>query len=265
MRLKSIASGSSGNSIFVGSDTTHLLVDVGLSGKRIDAGLKELDLTGNDITAILITHEHSDHIKGLGVISRRYGIPIYASNGTIRGIRNSKSLGNIDEGLLHSIEIDKSFYLGDIKVNPFRISHDANEPCAYAFESEKKRAAVITDLGFYDDYIVSNLQNLDAVFVEANHDIRMLQLGPYSYELKQRILGNRGHLSNEAGGKLLSSIIHDNMKHIVLSHLSEENNMPELAYEAVRLEVTMADNKYRADDFDIMVADRYEPSKTLVV
>lgn len=265
MRLKSIASGSSGNAIYVGSDTTHLLVDVGISGKRIESGLNELELTGRDIDGILITHEHSDHIGGLGVISRKYEIPIYATEGTINGIMSCSSVGKIDTDLFNVIKRDEKFTIKDIEINPLRVSHDANEPVAYKFRNEKKNAAIITDLGYYDDYLVQNLKELDALFIEANHDIRMLQLGRYPYQLKQRILGNRGHLSNETSGRFLSELIHDNMKHIILSHLSHENNMPELAFEAVRLEVTMSENEYRGDDFDIAVARRDECSATFCI
>lgn len=265
MRLKSISSGSSGNCIFVGTETTNILVDVGISGKRIENGLNDLELTGKDIDAILITHEHVDHIGGLGVMSRRYGIPVYVTEGSLRGIKENKSLGKIDDDLFNIIKADDVFSVKDVNIKPLRISHDAYEPVAYRFKSGSKKTAVITDLGEYNDYLVSNLERLDAVFIEANHDVRMLQLGSYPYQLKQRILGKRGHLSNEASGRFLSDILHDNMKHIILSHLSHENNMPELAYEAVRMEVTMADNQYRGDDFNITVAKRDLPSETFTV
>lgn len=265
MRLYSIASGSNGNCIYVGSDNTHILVDVGISGKRIEQGLSDIELTGADIDAILITHEHSDHIGGLGVMSRRYGIPIYSTRGTLEAILRTKSVGDIDTSLLNEICYDTSYLVGDMKVNTMRISHDAAEPVAYSFEHKGKSAAIVTDLGMYDDYIVSKLEGLDVLFLEANHDVRMLQMGRYPYPLKQRILGDRGHLSNELSGRLLSSILHDDMKKIVLSHLSQENNLPELAFEAVRMEVTMGDTKYKGDDFDITVAKRGEPSNLVTV
>ena len=123
----------------------------------------------------------------------------------------------------------------------------------------------MTDLGTYDDYTVSNLQNLDAVFIEANHDVRMLEMGSYPYLLKQRILGAKGHLSNESSGKLLTSILHDNMKNIVLSHLSHENNLPDLAYEAVKSEITLGDTKYKGEDFEISVARRDIPSNLIAI
>lgn len=256
MRLVSIASGSSGNCIYVGSDVTHLLVDVGISNKKTEAGLNEIDLSCKDLDGILITHEHSDHIQGLGVISRKFGIPIYATKGTIDGIKKCKSLGDFDQALFREIEAGSSFCLKDIEVTNMSVSHDANEPVAYRFCCDGKKIAVATDMGFYDESIVDALSGMDALLLEANHDVNMLQVGPYPYNLKQRILGNRGHLSNETSGRLLARILHDNMKTIVLGHLSKENNLPELAYETVKLEVTMADNPYDGNDFPILVAKR---------
>ncbi len=256
MRMASIASGSSGNCIYVGTESTHLLVDVGISNKKTEAGLNALALSGRDIDGILVTHEHSDHIQGLGVISRKLGIPIYATPGTIEGIRQSKSLGVIDPALFHEIAPDSSFLIKDIEIKSMSISHDAREPVAYRFQSGNKKIAVATDMGVFDDYIVKSLSGMDAILLEANHDVNMLQVGPYPYILKQRILGNRGHLSNETSGRLLSRILHDNMKTVVLGHLSKENNLPELAYETVKLEVTIADNPYDGNDFPILVAQR---------
>lgn len=263
MRMMSIASGSSGNAIYVGSDTTHILVDAGISGKRIEEGLKKLELDGHSLDAILITHEHSDHVQGLRVFSKKYSVPIYATPGTIRAIRSTTGGAEIDPFLFHEVTYDESFIMKDIQIYPMRISHDAAQPVAYRFSSEGKKAAILTDAGTYDTYITGNLQDLDAIYLEANHDVRMLQVGSYPYHLKQRILGNRGHLSNVTSGRLLSSIVNDHLKYVYLSHLSKENNLPELAYEAVRLEVTFADNPYKGDDFDIRVAARSEPSEII--
>ena len=265
MRLCSIASGSSGNCVYVGSDTTHLLMDVGISGKRIEAGINELDLKMSDIDAIFITHEHADHISGLGVLARKYGIPIYATKGTIDAIRNTHSLGNIDEELFHYIREDETCTVKDMALYPIRTSHDAAEPVAYRISHDKQKIAVITDLGCYNDYTVECLRDLDVLYLEANHDIHMLQVGPYPYYLKQRILGERGHLSNEAAGKLLSKLLHDRMHAIVLGHLSQENNLPELAYESVRVEVTMSDTPYSGSDFPLYVAKRSEVSQMIEI
>ncbi len=265
MRLCSIASGSSGNCIYVGSESTHLLVDVGISKKRIEESLLELEVQGEEIDGILITHEHSDHIQGLGVFSRRYGVPIYATRGTIAGICGCKSLGKMPEGLFREIDKDQSFEIGDITVRPFAISHDANEPTGYRLEQGEKAIAIATDLGIYDDYIVKNLKGLDAVVLEANHDVHMVEVGPYPYPLKQRVLGTCGHLSNELSGRLLCDILHEKMKYVILGHLSLENNFPELAYETVKLEVTMGNTPFHGNDIPLMVANRDKMSKILCI
>jgi len=263
MRLCSIASGSSGNCIYVGSETTHLLVDVGISGKRTEEGLNSLDVSPKDLDGILITHEHADHIAGIGVMARKYGVPIYATTGTIKAIRSSSSVGKIDEDLFVEVQSDNKFTIKDIMVNPMKISHDAAQPVAYRFGYGNQKAAICTDLGVFNEYTVDALRGMDALLIEANHDVNMLQVGPYPYYLKQRILGDRGHLSNENSGKLLSRILHDNLKTIILGHLSKENNLPELAYEAVRMEITYGDNPYKAEDFEIQVAKRSEVSPVI--
>lgn len=260
MRLCSIASGSSGNCIYVGSEATHLLVDVGISGKRTECGLNSLGLTGKDLDGILITHEHADHISGLGVMARKYGVPIYSTRGTIEAILNTGNLGSIDESLFHEVKEDEKLTIKDLTVNPMRISHDAAQPVAYRISYGSQRVGICTDLGMYNDYTVECLKGMDALLIEANHDVNMLQVGPYPYYLKQRILGERGHLSNENSGRLLSRILHDKLQTIILGHLSKENNLPELAYEAVRMEITLGENPYNANDFRMMVASRSELS-----
>ena len=256
MRLCSIASGSSGNCIYVGSDNTHLLVDTGISKKRIEEGLHSLDVKGEELDGILITHEHVDHIQGLGVFCRKYQIPIYATPGTLEGIKNYKSLGKMPEGLYREISTDVDFKIGDIDIKPFKISHDSNEPSGYRMEHSGKSVAVATDLGNYDSYIVDKLQKLDAILLESNHDLHMLEVGPYPYALKKRVMSNKGHLSNELSGRLLCDILHDDLKSVVLGHLSKENNYEQLAYETVKLEVTLGDNPYRGEDIPISVARR---------
>lgn len=263
MRLCSIASGSSGNCIYVGSEATHLLVDAGISGKRVEEGLKYLELSGRDVDGILITHEHSDHIAGLGVLSRKYEIPIYATKGTIEAILSCKNAP--DPSLFHEIQADTKVTIKDLTVNPMKISHDAAQPVAYRIGYGNSKVAVCTDLGVFNEYTVECLKGMDALLLEANHDINMLQVGPYPYYLKQRILGDRGHLSNENSGRLLNKVLCDKTKAVVLGHLSKENNLPELAYEAVRMEITMGDCPYKAEDFQIMVANRSEPSPIITV
>ena len=265
MRLCSIASGSSGNCIYVGSDTTHLLVDAGISGKRVELGLNMLDLTSADLDGIVITHEHSDHIRGLGVMARKSHVPIYATGGTIRAIQNSGGLGKFPEGIFHEISEDCPFELGDLTVKPFAISHDAAQPVGYRVEQGDRAVGIATDMGIYNDYIVERLSGLDALLLEANHDVNMLQVGRYPYPLKRRILGERGHLSNETAGQLLCRLLHDHMKAVLLGHLSKENNYEALAYETVCSEVTLGDNPYKAADFDISVAHREQASQVVVL
>lgn len=265
MKLCSITSGSSGNCIFVGSEQTSLLVDVGISGKKIEEGLNSFDRTGKEVDGILITHEHSDHIKSVGVMARKHGIPIYASRGTIEAMKGMANLGKIDWDLFRSIEKDCAFQIGDITVDPFAISHDAAQPLGYKFLHQGKSVAVATDMGEYDDYVVGKLQGMDALLLEANHDVHMLQVGGYPYYLKRRILGNKGHLSNETAGRLLCELLHDKMQRIFLGHLSKENNYEALAYETVCSEVTMGDNPYKSSDFKISVARRDDVSELIEI
>ncbi len=274
MRICSIASGSSGNCIYVGSEATHLLVDVGISGKRTETGLHGLGLTMKDIDGILITHEHADHIAGLGVLGRKYGVPIYATAGTIAALKENPSIGELPEGLFCQVRADEKVVIKDLTCNPLRISHDAAEPVAYRISHGKKKVGIVTDLGNYNDYTVESLRGMDALLLEANHDVNMLQVGPYPYYLKQRILGDKGHLSNERAGQLLCALLHDDLQAVMLGHLSKENNLPELAYEAVRVEVTMAcmkggDEKEvgrkrgKLSEFPMYVAKRSEPSPVI--
>lgn len=265
MRMMTIASGSSGNCIYIGSDNTHILIDAGISRKRIVEGLKKADLSMSDISGVFITHEHSDHIKALGVMGRKDALPVYGTPGTIRGIRSSSSLGEIPQDIFMDVLPDSEICINDLRIRPFRTSHDANEPVAYTVSCGNDKAAVITDLGKYDDYIIENLKDSRAILVEANHDIRMLQTGSYPYYLKERILGDRGHLSNEASGRLMCELVHDRLECILLGHLSKENNYEKLAYETVKLEIDMGDNEYSADDFKMSVAPRDIPSEIIEI
>lgn len=265
MRMMSIASGSSGNCIYIGSDNTHILIDDGISRKRVCEGLNEIGLDISDISAIFITHEHSDHIDGLGVLLRKNPIPVYASHGTIEGLKNYNKLKDVDTALLHEVKVDSDIQVEDLTVHSMHVYHDAREPFAYKVSHGDKKMGVITDLGHYDDYIIDNLQGMNAILIESNHDIKMLEAGRYPYYLKRRILGDKGHLSNEASGRLLNSLLNDKMEHIFLGHLSHENNYAELAFETVRLEVNLGENEYKADDFNIQVAKREKPSELIEI
>lgn len=265
MRFLSIASGSSGNCIYVGSEQTHILIDAGISNKRIEQGLNEIGVKGSELNGLLITHEHSDHVKGLGVLARKHGIPIYATRETLHEIQAIKSLGEYPRELLHEVCADADFTVGDLTIKPFSIHHDAADPVAYRVQNGRKSVAVATDMGHFDQYTIDHLQGLDAILLESNHDLNMLQTGPYPYYLKQRIAGDHGHLSNENAGRLLNHILHDDMKHIFLGHLSKENNYEALAFETVKLEVDQGECPYRAADFPIEVAKREKASQLVTI
>lgn len=263
MKLCSIASGSSGNCIYVGSERTNLLVDAGISAKRIENGLSGIDILPDSLQGILITHEHSDHVQGLGIMARRYHIPIYATYGTAEAVRKSKSLGEIPEGLFHLIKADEDFMIGDIQVESFATFHDAKEPVGYTMQAGGHKVGIATDLGKYDDHIVSRMQDSDLMLVEANHDVNMLMVGKYPYYLKQRILGDYGHLSNDTCADLISKLISSKFQYIYLAHLSKENNYEELAYETVCCE--LADRGCDFSGIKLTVAHREQPSELIMI
>ncbi len=244
----SIASGSSGNCIYVGNGNTNVLVDAGISAKRIGEGLNTLGLSLSDIEAVFITHEHSDHISALPMLAKRHHLPMYATRGTIDALLNGKNKTGIDPSLFNEVCPDSPVTINDITVDPIRVSHDAADPVCYRFfaegaadtGNERASAAVCTDLGVYDDYIIDRLKGVSALLLEANHDIRMLEAGPYPYFLKRRISGEKGHLSNDTAGELLSSLMEDSkLRTVLLGHLSQENNYPALAFETVRMQLKM--------------------------
>ena len=265
MKLCSIASGSGGNCIYVGGENTHLIIDVGISKKKVEEGLATIGVSGEEIDAMLITHEHSDHIGGVGVMCRGYHIPIYATKGTIRGIQEYKNLGKMPDNIYHEIIIDEIFHIGEVTIEAFRISHDAYEPTGYRISDGNKSLAIATDMGEYDEYTIKKLCKLNAIFLEANHDIHMLEVGNYPYPLKQRVMGNLGHLSNELSGRLLCDILHDGLKYVVLGHLSKENNFELLAYETVKLEVNMSNIPYDCSMFELSVAKQDTVSEVIEI
>lgn len=264
MRLCSIASGSSGNCIYVGSENTHIMIDVGVSAKRIEAGLKDIGVATDSIAGILITHEHSDHIQGLGVMARRYKTPIFGTVETLNAILKQSSVGRIDEALLNYIVPDQPFQLGEILVEPYSISHDASNPVCYTFQKDGKKVGMATDLGNYTNYTIDKLKDSELLYMEANHDVNMLMVGGYPYYLKQRILGDRGHLSNDTSAKLICELLNDKLKHIILGHLSKENNYAELAYETIRYEVEQ-NIKDKTAMPNIMVANRDIVSEMVMI
>ena len=264
MQLYSIASGSSGNCIYLGEEDGGILIDAGISRKRIVTGLERKGLSLDDIKAIFITHEHSDHISGLGPVLRKNPIPVYATADTVSAIWEKTNMNNISPELFHSIRPEEEIEAGEMLVRPFSISHDAVDPVCYTVEKQGKRAAVATDMGCFDDTIIRVLGQCDSVLIEANHDINMLQVGPYPYSLKMRILGNKGHLSNTSCADLIKEILHKDLKHLVLGHLSRENNFPQLAYRTVLDELEKTET-WGTLDTRLMGASRDEPTELLKI
>ncbi len=256
MRMMTIASGSSGNSTLIQSDSNSVLIDCGISKKRIEDALKGVDMSLYDIDGIFITHEHTDHVNAVGVIARTYGLKMYATEETIKAVCRIKSLGSFDKTLFTPIDPMKPVMVGDLSIKAYPVWHDAADPVCYTVTDGRRKVSVATDMGDYDEGLVKEISESDAMVIETNHDVRMLQVGRYSYELKQRILGKRGHLSNEAGGRLIRSVLNNHIRAVYLGHLSKDNNLPELAYEAVRYELN--GNPFSKDvrDFNIKVAPR---------
>ena len=227
LRFTVLASGSTGNAFYIGTDKEKILVDAGLSGKQIDRLLAESSIDPNELTKILVTHEHSDHIKGLGIIARKYNLPIYANEKTWKAMEGSIGKISLDQKFTFNMEEIKTF--GDLDVESFGVSHDAAEPMFYTFHHQRKKVALVTDLGYVSERIKKTVENADALIFEANHDVSMLQMGRYPWSVKRRILGDTGHVSNEDCALALQDIIGDNTKRIYLAHLSKDNNMKELA------------------------------------
>ncbi|MBR6030313.1 MAG: MBL fold metallo-hydrolase [Clostridia bacterium] len=227
-------SGSSGNALFAQYGDTRVLIDAGKSGKQIKEALDSIGVDITSLSAILITHEHSDHIAGLGVLARRYRVPIYATAGTWRGI--GSKVGAIPPELKATIERGSDFYLGQLGVQPFAIPHDACEPCGFRLWGGQVSLATCTDLGYFPESVRSAITGCDLVLLESNHDPDMLMANPhYSAALKRRILGNKGHLCNDVSADALMTLAASGTRHFILGHLSGENNTPSLALDtAVR-------------------------------
>jgi phosphoribosyl 1,2-cyclic phosphodiesterase len=238
-----LASGSKGNAIYVSDGETNLLIDAGLSGVEIEKRLRSRNLFPERIDALVVSHEHGDHIRGVGVLARRYGIPVYLTAGTQRGA--APFLGKIEQAV--HFEPGHPFAIGTLNLHPFSLPHDAADPAGFTVARNGVKLGIATDLGVAPAMIQTHLAGCQALILEANHDPRMLAEGPYPWPLKQRIAGRTGHLSNQDARDLLGRVRHDDLRHVVLAHLSEINNTPERALNAVceglgrcRAELTVA-------------------------
>lgn len=239
IKFCNLFSGSTGNCTYISSENTKILIDAGVSCARISKALTELDANLNEIDAILITHEHSDHTKGLSTIAKKYNIPIYTSSETWKMMQNL----NLPETCQHFFIPNKDFTIGDFTIFPFSIPHDAIDPCGFKVLAEGKKITLATDIGHLTKEIVSHMEKSDILLLESNYDTATLKCGSYPYFLKERILGNKGHLSNEVASKAVSYLCKNGVNNIILGHLSKENNFPELAYQTAINELNASNLK----------------------
>lgn len=220
-----LASGSRGNAIYISDGNSRILIDAGLSGVEIERRMQSRGLDPKQIDGIVVSHEHTDHIQAVGVLARRFKLPVYISDGTYTAA--SSQLGRIDIARRFSCGV--SFLIGNLELHPFSISHDASDPAGFTVTSNGTRVGIATDLGIATTMVKTHLQTCSALIIEANHDRTMLEQGPYPWSLKQRIQGRSGHLSNDDTTRLLKEVLHEKLTHVILAHLSEQNNTPEKA------------------------------------
>lgn len=251
----SLISGSSGNATFVSDGKTNILIDCGMSGSRLKEALHAIDVLPERIDALLITHEHSDHTKGAGVVSRRYDLPVYATIGTHAGM----DIGRIDDRNIRFVKEDEETEIGSISITPFAIPHDAQQPVGFTLTVGSEKYSIATDIGKMTNDILQHIVGSKKVILESNHDIQMLQYGSYPFPLKQRILSDRGHLSNEMASKTAYYLVQNGTEHITLGHLSEENNRPEIAMLETYNLLTQNDVKV-GQDVILQVAYRHKPT-----
>lgn len=259
LKFCSLYSGSTGNSLFLESSNSKILIDSGVSAKKIFDGLSSINVDINDIDAILVTHEHSDHVQSLGTISKKFDIPVYATHKTwdaMPGQRDKISSSNIKY-----FNANEDFEIGDFKIHSFLIPHDAAEPCGFNFLCDDKKLSIATDLGHVTNSIMDALNGSNFLMLEANYDPEVLKCSRYPYLLKTRIAGPNGHLPNNLAGKTIAHLINSGLENVTLGHLSKENNFPELAYNTVVEELRF--NNCSQDSISLNVANRDHPTDVL--
>ncbi len=261
LKFRSLYSGSTGNSLYVESENTKILVDSGVSMKKLTSALTSNDVKLEDIDAIIVTHEHSDHVQSLGMISSKYNIPVFANEKTWDAMPKQRDkISDSNKKFFVSYE---KFEIGDLIIDPFSIPHDAADPCGFNIMNNKDKISIATDIGHMTREIVDKLDGSSFVLLESNYDPEILKSGKYPYYLKTRILGPNGHLPNEMAGKTIAYLLKGSLKQVMLGHLSKENNFPELAYQTV-IEKLIQSN-FDENSIRISVASRVEPSKIIAV
>ena len=257
----SLYSGSSGNCLIVRTENTKILVDCGTSLKKVQEGLINIGEKIEDIDAILVTHEHSDHVQSLGNASKKFDIPVYINFETLEAIPKQKEKIEIHNQKI--FEIGKEFKIGDLAINTFSTPHDAANPCGFNIYNNKSKLTIATDLGHINNNLINNMKGSSFILLESNYDPEVLRYSRYPFSLKQRISGPNGHLSNNTAGKTISELVKSDLKEVMLGHLSKENNFPELAYQTVVEE--LQSSNVDINNLRLSVADRYKPSKIIKI
>lgn len=232
MKICTLSSGSTGNSIFVQSDSSKILIDCGLTGKLAVSLLNSINVKPEELDAIFVTHEHSDHIKGIGVLSRKYDIPILANEKTWMAMRGS--IGKIDPKNIFVFKSNSFFTFRDMDVQNISTYHDAIDPVFFIFYQREQKISILTDTGIITNHMIDSIRNSDVLVLESNHDLDMLKTGPYPYHLKQRILGEHGHLSNDTSADIMKEIVRGNGEKLILGHLSKTNNTEFVAFDSMK-------------------------------
>jgi phosphoribosyl 1,2-cyclic phosphodiesterase len=257
MRVCVLASGSGGNAIYVQQGATRVLIDAGLSGREIDARLRSIDVDVSKLMGIVVSHEHGDHISGVGVLARKVRCPVWLTRGTF-GAGRSKFKGR---ERIRFFDNDEAFVIGDLSFQPFAISHDASDPVNFVVDDGQSRVGIATDMGTVSLLAYERLSTADLVVLEANYDHEMLMSGTYPWSLKQRINGSRGHLENSEASETLGRLIDDGLEQVVLAHLSEENNRPQLATAACRAVIEHRGLR----QYQLSVAEQNHPTPIYVI
>ncbi len=255
----SLYSGSSGNSLFVETQNTKLLVDAGVSCKKIENALQDIKVDPSSIDGILITHEHTDHVQGLGTLSRKFDLPVFVNQETLDAMPKQKD--KIPDKNIKTFKISDKFEIGDLLIDPFSIPHDAANPCGFNIYKDDKKISIATDIGHMTNNILKSLEGSLFLMLEANYDPEVLRCSSYPFSLKSRIAGPTGHLPNETAGKTISYLLKSGLKNAMLGHLSKESNFPELAYQTVLDELIR--NDYNENSLSLGVASRDAHSKLI--
>jgi len=251
LKITGLFSGSSGNCVLFEHGGLKLLIDAGISAKGIFGALEEAGVSPEELDGILITHEHDDHTKGVGIISRKLDIPVYANELTMHS--SLSKFGKMKEENMITFETGKPFEIKGVEILPFSVNHDAKDPVGYSFTDGISKVSVATDTGIITKDIFDHIKGSKCAFVESNHDIQMLKNGPYPMHLKKRILGEFGHLSNESAAELCKALIESGTEDIILGHLSRHNNTPLIALNTVADHLTGAGIK-RGSDYRLNIA-----------